>query len=558
MIRVPIPRAFPFLPLFFSSLFVCQVPVRAEDPDFGKVAQSVANMLESHHLLRRPFDDEVSTELLDNYLDFLDFNHVYFTKEDVNLFRSKYATTLDDEIFSSSIEPANEIYELYHKRVRERVAKIKETLKNEAFTFDSSRTTYLSREDVDWPADEQAADQTWRNMLEGELLQEVLREENQKKKEQAKEEEPSGDSAPVTEEPATDSPLEEPSNSSTPDSGESPPTDKEATSDDNPLEEPTSDAGAEKEKKETPSEKIIKRYERFLDSLNQNSAEDVANYFLSSLAATYDPHSEYFSYSEWKQFLLGMRHSLVGIGALLSMKEGTAEIQGIVVGGPADRSGQLQINDKIIAVGQGTSGEMVDITYMKLQKVVEMIRGKKDTLVRLKIIPADSDGSESKEILINRDEVKLKDKLATAELIKTRDPAGNDVRLGWIYLPSFYADMEHGKTSTTVDVNRLLQRLNAEGIKGLVLDLRRNGGGSLEEAIKLTGLFISRGPVVQQKDFKGMVDWRNSRKPFPTYDDPMIVLTDRVSASASEILAAALQDYNRALIVGQESTFGKG
>ena len=251
-----------------------------------------------------------------------------------------------------------------------------------------------------------------------------------------------------------------------------------------------------------------------------------------------------------------MKHKLVGIGALLGLVDDVAQIQGIVVGGPADKQGQLKLNDKVTGVAQGDA-EFVETKYMKLQKIVDMIRGKEGSTVRLRVTPAD-DPSSTRIISIVRGEVELKEKLANAELLLTPPEMGPPTKIGWINLSSFYADMEGGTVSTTDDVQRLLARLMKEKIDGLVLDLRGNGGGSLEEAIRLTGLFVPAGPVVQAKDWRGSISWRECESPKAFYDGPMIVLTDKTSASASEILAAALQDYRRALIVGDKSTFGKG
>ena len=261
--------------------------------------------------------------------------------------------------------------------------------------------------------------------------------------------------------------------------------------------------------------------------------------------------------SENDNFQVGMKNQLVGIGALLSKKDDAVEIQGIVVGGPADKSKLLKERDKIIGVAQGKDGKMEDVRNLKLQRIVDQIRGEEKSIVRLKIIPAD-DPTIEKEISIVRAKVDLKDKVANANLIETTKD-GQAVRLGWINLPSFYADMESHESSCTRDVRRLLDRLKKEGIHGLVLDLRGNGGGSLEEAISMTGLFIKRGPVVQAVDWRReQADFRRSPNPEPVYDGPLVVVTDKTSASASEILAAALQDYQRAVVVGDDSTFGKG
>ena len=311
-----------------------------------------------------------------------------------------------------------------------------------------------------------------------------------------------------------------------------------------------------------PVARITKRYDQMLRNLREQTNEDIIKGFLTTLAQTYDPHSEYMSKSELENFSINMRLSLVGIGAVLHSEEGYAKIAELVPGGPASKDGRLKVGDRVTAVAQGDK-EFVDAVDMKLDKVVEMIRGKKDTIVRLQVIPVSaSDPGDRKVIDIKRDEIKLKEQEAKAEIIERPGPDGTTQRLGWIVLPSFYADMEHSGAanakSTTKDVLALINRLKAEGITGLVMDLRRNGGGSLEEAVNLTGLFVKKGPVVQAKDSNGAIHVSKDRDPTVAWDGPMVVVTNRLSASASEIFAAALQDYNRALIVGDSSTFGKG
>jgi carboxyl-terminal processing protease len=257
-----------------------------------------------------------------------------------------------------------------------------------------------------------------------------------------------------------------------------------------------------------------------------------------------------------------MKLSLVGIGAVLRPDDGYARIVEVVPGGPADKDGRLKANDRIAAVAQGKA-PFEDVVDMKLDKVVEKIRGSKGSIVRLQVIPANAtDPSKRSVVEITRDEVKLKESEAKGEVIEVKDPQGDKEKLGWLTVPSFYAEMDrHGEgdaKSTTKDVRRIVDRMKKEGIQGLVIDLRRDGGGSLEEAINLTGLFVGPGPVVQAKDSNGRVSVSGDNEPAPFYDGPVVVLVNRLSASASEIFAAALQDYGRAVIVGDERSFGKG
>ena len=508
----------------FASLLATTTPAPAET-NYGQIAMVVATMLQNHHLSHRELNDDVSKKLLESYLNFLDFSHIYFTQQDVDGFRAKYATTLDDHIVNRNVGPAIEIYDVYQKRVEERVAYVKKTLVTAKFTFDSNRQIQIKRDKLPWPTDKMAADKLWNDLIEGDLLAEHIsdrsKEEAAAKRAEKKAKKDADKGAPEAKE--------------------------------TPKAKPVADDADDG----TPEKRVLKRYERLIEQLNENEQEDKVNYFLGCLAQCYDPHTEYMSQQEMDNFNIQMKHSLVGIGALLMSKDNVAEIQGIVVGGPADKQGELKLNDKILAVAQGVKGEYEDIKFTKLQKIVEKIRGKAGTIVRLKVNPA---GAEDviKEIVITRSEVPLKEKLANADLIITPPVNGKPVKLGWINLSSFYADMEEGTVSTTVDVSRLLKRLMKENIEGLVLDLRGDGGGSLEEAIKLTGLFIPAGPVVQAKDWRDNITWRDSEGERPLYGGPMIVLTDKASASASEILAAALQDYRRAIIVGEKSTFGKG
>lgn len=505
--------------------------LQAVEMNFGQVAMHVAYMLQNHHYSHRDFDDEMSKTMLGNFLDMLDFRHQYFTQEDVDGFREKYDTTLDDHILMRNISPAIEIYDVYKQRVKERVEFVKQSLKSKKFTFDSNRTIDLKRDKMPWPKDKATADKMWLDIIEENLLQERIADEA-RTREDKKKAEKAAKKKDTTAEVKPEAKKEEPK--------------KEVA-----------DAKKEKDEKDmTPEERVVKDYDKLLEITNENDNEDTVNFFLSSLATAYDPHTEYMSTDERDSFNQHMTHKLVGIGALLGMKDEAAEIQGIVVGGPADKEGSLQLNDRIIAVAQGED-EFVDVKYLKLQKVVNMIRGELGSTVRLKINPAD-DPTGVKIISIKRDEVPLKEKLANAEMLQTPPEMGPPLKLGWINLSNFYGDMESGTVSASADVERLLRRLIKENIQGLVFDLRDNGGGSLDEAVKLTGLFVPSGPVVQAKDWRGSISWKDSEAEKPVYDGPMIVLVNKASASASEILAAALQDYRRAVIVGDSSTFGKG
>src|SRR3989442_10790586 len=451
------------------------------------IAMSVGRLLEEGHYTRQRLNEDVSKKFLQTYLEMLDFSHLFFTQKDVDELNAKYGNSIAGDVLLGTLKPAYEIYALYTKRVDDRVAKIKELLK-QPMDFKNDATIELSRQKAPWPKDEAEADLTWRGRIANELLQEHLSE--------------------------------------------------------HPIE---------------PAPQLVaRRYDRLARNVHEQDKDEQMKLFLDALAQTYDPHSEYLSKADMKNFSINMGLSLVGIGAMLRTEDGYAKIESLVPGGPAQVDGRLKVGDRITAVGQGT-GDFVDVRDMRLDKVVEMIRGKKGSKVRLLVIPADAaDPSKRKNVELVRDEIKLKDQEARADIIIKKDDEGRPVKLGWITLPSFYADMDHHAKSTTKDVLALLKRLKKENIAGLVVDLRRNGGGSLEEVISLTGLFLKSGPVVQTKGSNGNIVISSDPDPGISYSGPLIVLTSRQSASASEIFAAALQDYGRAVIVGDQCTFGKG
>src|SRR6266550_1314053 len=469
------------------SLVSVATPTLFAKSDLENICISVGRLLEEGHYTHRQLNDEMSRRILRTYLEILDFSHLFFTQEDVDAIYEKYGTSLDDDILLGNLKPAYEIYDVYQKRVDDRVAKIKELLKQPS-DFKTDGTIDLTRQKAPWPKNESEADDLWRGRITNELLQEHLSE--------------------------------------------------------HPIE---------------PGPQLVgRRYDRLARNVHEEDKEEQVKLFLDALAQTYDPHSEYLSKADLKNFSINMGLSLVGIGAMLRTEDGYAKIESLVPGGPAQTDGRLKVGDRISAVAQGPA-DFVDVREMRLDKVVEMIRGKKGTKVRLLAIPANApDPSQRKNVELVRDEIKLKDQEARADIIIKKDENGNPVKLGWLTLPSFYADMDKHQKSTTKDVLALLRRLKKENIAGLIIDLRRNGGGSLEEAISLTGLFLKSGPIVQTKGSNGNIIVSSDPDPGIAYGGPLMVLTSRQSASASEIFAAALQDYGRAVIVGDKNTFGKG
>jgi carboxyl-terminal processing protease len=466
-----------------------------EGPNDANIAKITARLLQHTHYLKRPVDDAVASEFLDRYLESLDNLHIYFTQADLEEFKP-LRTKLDDLTFrDGDTAPARTIFRRFRERIDQQYEFAFDALKTRKFEFTGDERYVINRRELPRPKDLDEAKELWWQRLRYEYLQEKLN-------------------------------------------------------------------------KTEPDEvvRIIqRRYTRLVRSMREYDNDDVFQLYLTALAHAYDPHSDYFGAPELENFSIGMKLSLFGIGALLRSEDGYCKIQSLVVGGPAERSKKLKPNDKIIAVAQGES-EPVDVVDMKLRKVVDLIRGQQGSEVRLTVIPADAeDPSARKVVTLVREEIKLEDQAAKAKLIELPCEEGQTMRVGVIDLPSFYAtfDLEGDQAgterkSTTSDVAKLLRKLMDEKVDGVVLDLRRNGGGSLEEAINLTGLFIKEGTVVRVKDSNGNIFDEKDTDPAILYDGPLVVLTSRFSASASEILAGALQDYQRAVIVGDSSTHGKG
>lgn len=533
--------------------------VLTPNPDDPNIAKVTARILERSHYLRQNFTDEVSSRLFDRYFEALDPLRLFFFQSDVDEFE-QYRTKLDDMIVKEgNIAPARAIFLRFLERLHQQYEYVTNMLATESFAFDTDEKYNPVRKNAPRAKDLADAKKIWTDRIRYEYLQEKLgigRPEEigqlilEKLEQKKLKEVPTLLKERMSEEKAQE-------------------VDKLIQSrfgkDSNAK---VIQAVVEKLTRENSGEivKVLnRRYTRMLRALHEYDNDDVVQLYLTSLARVYDPHSDYMGRAELENFSIGMKLSLFGIGALLRSEDGYCKIQSLTPNGPAERSKKLKPNDKIIAVAQ-SNGPPVDVVEMKLNKVVEMIRGPKNTEVRLTVIPADaSDPSVRKIVTLVRDEIKLEDSEAKAKLYEVPTENGRTMRLGVIDLPSFYSTFElEGRKgdsepkSTTVDVARLIRKLSQEKVEGIILDLRRNGGGSLEEAIRLSGLFIKEGPIVQVKGPEGDPIIEKDPDPNVFYDGPLLVLTSRFSASASEILAGALQDYGRALVVGDASTHGKG
>ncbi len=490
----------------WGSLSVMLVSCAHGATDFNDVGKTAALLLQNAHFSRQDLNSGLSEASLDKYLKRLDPTRIFFTKEDVDSLRSRFGTKLGIYMMGGKMmDAAVPMYTLYCQRVDQRLKYARELLEKGDFQFNRHDYVPLSRRKVDWPADEEAMNKVWRDMVEEQLLSEILRRETMAR-------------------------LAKEQNKPDPTASE-----------------------------KCPKEKLSMRYDRILRNIKESSdVEDVASALLSAVALAYDPHTEYMNARETDEFRSAMDMSISGIGALLgSEDDGSVKINGIVVGGPADKSGELKLNDRILAVSPDGSKQMTDILFMRSDKVVEMIRGKSGTKVRLKVESASTPG-HVKEVLLKRAKVETKAELARGEILEMQQDDGKIAKLGILTLPSFYVDMDGGGRSCATDVKKILRRMVKEGVDGLVIDLRDNGGGSLEEVRLMTGFFIGAGPVVQVKNALGEVNVQEVWNKEPIFNGEIAVLTNKLSASASEILAAALQDYGRAVIIGDQSTFGKG
>lgn len=472
----------------------------------SELVKIVASLLEELHYSNPVIDDKISGLLFDEYLQRLDPNRHFFIEADVAEWKI-YKFELDDMMKEGDAGFAFLAHQRLLDRIQDRLAYLEKTV-GEDFDFDGKETMVLDREEEPWAQNAEALNAIWRKEIKNHLLQARLREivENEAK------------------------------------------SDPEKDKDDPPGTIPAN-AG----------EELVKRYQRYYKFLKNSDSYDVLENYLTTLAEIFDPHSNYLNWRTLEDFNISLKLSLEGIGAVLTNDDGYAKIVRIIPGGPADRQGVLKAGYRIIAVGQEDS-PAESIIDIPLTRAVQKIRGKKGTKVTLTVLKNQQDVPF--EIAITRDEIKLTEQAAQGETREISLENGDKIKVGLIFLPSFYSDFDGLKNndpearSTLRDVRKILDDMVQGGVAGVILDLRSNGGGSLEEVIDLAGLFIPSGPIVQIKSGESRLVRKDQDGGF-AYDLPLIVMVDAFSASASEIFAAAIQDYGRGVIVGQR-TYGKG
>ena len=465
-------------------------------PDRDEVIASlnVVELLKRHHYSKPPLDDARSAIIYDSYLKLLDPSRSYFLASDIAEF-DKWKFQFDDFLKSGDLNPGFIIYKRYLDRVKSRLDFALAELNKgvDSLDFNAKETLEIDRKDAPWLKSEAELNDLWRKRIKDEVLRLKI-------------------------------------------------------------------AGKEPAKIQ---ELLTKRYKNQLSRLDQTRSEDIFQAYINTFAMSYDPHTNYLSPDNAENFDINMSLSLEGIGAVLQSDNDQVKIVRLVPAGPADKTKQVAPADKIIGVAQGDK-EMVDVIGWRLDEVVKLIRGPKGSVVRLEVIPASNAPNDqtSKIVSITREAVKLEEQAAKKSILNLKQD-GKNYKLGVIEIPAFYLDFKAFRAgdpnykSTTRDVKKLLTELQKEKVDGVIIDLRNNGGGSLQEATELTSLFIDKGPTVLVRNADGKVDVLEDENPGAFYKGPMALLVNRLSASASEIFAGAMQDYHRALIVGGQ-TFGKG
>ena len=508
------------------------------DPSNEMASQTrwVVNTINARHYLRGTMEQLDGAEMVEAYIASFDYGRIYFTRPEVDDFIFRFADAMEEFLQKGNLYAAFEVYKSFKAKAEARTEWAFARLKQD-FDFTVDETFTPDRRDAEWPATSEEAEALWLRRLKYELLNEMLSLASEDKEE-------------------SDASL----SASNPNNLDPDLSKDEDAFDPTRLLRLIEDKAFYTETVDAAREKIRRRYERNLNHTVAREAPEVQESFINAMTQLFDPHSTFLSSDTLESFNSAVQNSFVGIGALLEDDDGICTIKEILPGGPAERSRLLKAEDQILGVAQGGE-EFDDVVDMQLRYIVRKIKGKKGTTVRLLIRPGEAaDPSVRKIVPIVRGEVKLTANLATGKLISV--PAGDSetVPVGVIELPSFYGNIGAGSTLTTTtdDVSELIRKLNTAGAEGIILDLRMNGGGLLSEAVRLTGLFIPIGPVVQVRDSSGRKEILSDRDPSMLWDGPLIVLTSRFSASASEIVAGALKDHARALIVGNSSTHGKG
>ena len=503
----------------------------------ANVARKVANMMPAYHVTQQRLNADVSQRAWTNLVTMYDFNHAVFLQEDLDRFASM-KTAIGDALRRGDVSFAYDVHRTFVRRLDECVAFVTNYLETTEIDFGVDESYLYDRKDAPWPADAAARDDIWRRRIKNELLAQMLSRELDDEKPAAKKK--AADKKPAA--PATNAVAS--------------------------AEAATTNAVAEAEKPEpTPKEKLLNKYRHYLTwVLTEMDEVKVMERYLLATAMAYDPHSAYMAPDSKEDFDMDMNLSLCGVGAVLSqsMDDGALEIKEVMKGGPMAREGSIKKGDKIVGVGQG-HGPIEDVVWKPMRKSIKKIRGPKNTRVVLEV--TDRNGSSRRKVPIIRDEIKLEDQAATGRVEQvTLD--GVTRAMGYVKLPAFYGTMDKkpndpGYRSCSLDVAKWVARFNTQGVDGMILDLRGNGGGSLKEAVLLTALFVRPNPgpcpVVQIREVRNLYV-------LPTFPDqptfafrkPLVVLIDRHSASASEIVAGALQDTGRALVVGDTQSHGKG
>ena len=487
-----------------AALVSCTSISQAE-PDYDIIGKQFSLVLQNAHFSRARFSQDLYQQFLDCYVQSLDMQHLFLTQEDVEYLRNRYASSFGDYLLANqTTRLAEELYAYFSERALPRIAQAEKLLQEYATqmpAFDSTRTVPRSRRKLPRAKDAAELDQVWRDQVEDMILTEVLRRENLAELAAAK-----GKPSPVAKEMSV-------------------------------------------------TDKMLARIKRMRNEIQEADREDMVSYLLNAVAHVYDPHSDYMGAREEQRFKDMIKASIVGIGAKLqSDDDGSTTIEGIVKGGPAAKCGQLQLGDHIVAVAQHGDDKWTDVMFLSIDKVVDLIRGQKGEAVKLRVQSADT--GEEKVVTIVRDEIPMSEELASGRIIDMKD-GDRTYRLGVLTLPSFYIDLDDGDVHCAADVKKLLRRMMQEKVEGIVLDLRFNGGGSLDEVRKMVGFFTGAGPVVQVKDSRAHVE-RLTVSGRPLYNGQLVVIINKLSASASEIFAGAMADYGRAVIVGDEASYGKG